>query len=231
MNHPVQFNRPGSWRDLFAAALTLTDHLATVVRKPAWSFGGGTVLMLRLNHRQSKDVDLFVPDPQYLGHFSPRLTDAAEALTTEYQEAAEFIRLLLPNGEIDIVVGTPLTDRPWEVVEFDGRPICVETCAEIVAKKMWHRGDQAKARDLFDLCAVADLEPSALSVARPFLARHSAAFLARLKQYHEISKEEFDRIDRLDYARPFHECMDLAEHLLMEMPSGPEPLPANKKAS
>lgn len=214
--NPVQFDRPGVWRDIFAAALTLTDHLATVVRKPVWSFGGGTVLMLRLNHRQSKDVDLFVPDPQYLGHFSPRLTDIAEALTTEYQEAAEFTRLMLPMGEIDIVVGTPLTDKPWEVVDFGGRPIRVETCAEIIAKKMWHRGDQAKARDLFDLCAVADLEPAALDAARPFLARHSAAFLARLKQYREISKEEFNQIDRIDYTRSFDECMGLAEQLLME---------------
>lgn len=172
--------------------------------------------MLRLNHRQSKDVDLFVPDPQYLGHFSPRLTDVAEALTTEYQEAAEYTRLMLPIGEIDIVVGTPLTDEPWEVVDFDGRPIRVETCAEIVAKKMWHRGDQAKARDLFDLCAVADLEPGALDAARPFLARHSAAFLARLKQYREISEEEFKQIDRIDYTRSFDECMDLAERLLMQ---------------
>jgi hypothetical protein len=214
--NPVQFDRPGIWRDIFTAALTLTDHLATVVRKPTWSFGGGTVLMLRLNHRQSKDVDLFVPDPQYLGYFSPRLTDVAEALTTEYQEAAEFTRLMLPIGEIDIVVGTSLTDEPWEVVDFEGRPICVETCAEIVAKKMWHRGDQAKARDLFDLCAVADLEPTALDAARPFLARHSAAFLTRLKQYREISKEEFNQIDRIDYTRSFDECMDLAERLLME---------------
>jgi hypothetical protein len=214
--NPVRFDRPGVWRNIFSAALTLTDHLAAVVRTPTWSFGGGTVLMLRLNHRQSKDVDLFVPDPQYLGYFSPRLTDAAEALTTEYQEAAEFTKLILPIGEIDIVVGTPLTGEPGEIVDFEGRPICVETCAEIVAKKMWHRGDQAKARDLFDLCAVADLEPEALDAARPFMARHSAAFMARLKQYRAISKEEFGKIDRIAYTRSFDECMELAEHLLMD---------------
>ena len=210
----VRFDRPGVWREIFAAALTLTDHLATVVDKPRWSFGGGTVLMLRLNHRHSKDVDLFVPDPQYLGHFSPRLTDAAEHLTTEYQEAAEYIKLLLPTGEIDVVVGTPLTDSPWEVIDFQGRAICVETCAEVVAKKMWHRGNQAKARDLFDLCAVADLEPTAIDIARPFMARHAEAFLARLRKYHELSKEEFSKIDRIAYTRSFEECMDLAEHVL-----------------
>jgi len=194
--------------------LTLTDHLAKVLVQPAWSFGGGTVLMLRLNHRHSKDIDLFVPDPQYLGHFSPRLTDAAEALTSEYQEAAEYVKLLLPAGEIDVVVGESLTGTPWDIVEFEGRPIRVETCAEIVAKKMWHRGNQAKARDLFDLCAVADLAPEAIEIARPFFGRHADAFLAGLKAYRDLSKEEFSKIDRIDYTRPFDECMDLAEQLL-----------------
>ncbi|MES2687592.1 MAG: hypothetical protein V4706_12275 [Pseudomonadota bacterium] len=49
------------------------------------------------------------------------------------------------------------------------------------------------------------------------MARHSAAFLARLQQHREISAEEFDKIDRIDYARPFAECMDLAEHILMDV--------------
>ncbi|OZA85063.1 MAG: hypothetical protein B7X65_23035 [Polaromonas sp. 39-63-25] len=190
---PPQFERTGIWREIFAAALTLTDHLATVVNRPTWSFGGGTVLMLRLNHRHSKDVDLFVPDPQYLGYFSPRL-----------------MRLVLPIGEIDIVVGTPLTPHPWDLTPFEGRTICVESCAEIVAKKMWHRGNRAKARDLFDLCAVADLEPEAIDAARPFFARHGAAFMSRLTEYRDFSEGEFEMIDRIDYARPFSECLNSA---------------------
>jgi hypothetical protein len=32
-----------------------------------------------------------------------------------------------------------------------GQSVKFETCAEIIAKKMWHRGHLAKARDLFDL--------------------------------------------------------------------------------
>lgn len=56
------------WEILFPHAFTLMDE----VRKhgsiePMWTFGGGTVLMLRYNHRFSRDIDLFVPDPQYLG--------------------------------------------------------------------------------------------------------------------------------------------------------------------
>ena len=208
------FTRPGIWQELLAQALRLTDHLSEVVRNPSWSFGGGTVLMLRLNHRFSRDIDLFVPDPQYLGHFSPRLTDVAETLTTEYEEAAEYTKLFLPQGEIDIVVGASLTDDPWDAVSYLGRTIRVESCAEIIAKKMHHRGYQAKARDLFDLCAVADLEPESIEQARPFFAAHSDTFLQRLRQHRDIAKNEFDKIDRLSYKASFDECLERAEDIL-----------------
>lgn len=170
--------------------------------------------MLRLYHRYSKDIDLFVPDPQYLGHVSPRLTDAAEALTTEYQEAAEFTKLLLPEGEIDFVVGTPLTDVPWELSEYLDRTIRVETCAEIIAKKMHFRGQFAKARDLFDLCAVAALDPGAIEAARPFMKKNAKAFLERLKGYEDLTRNDFEKIDSLDFQPTFEECLILAEKIL-----------------
>lgn len=207
----ADLKRPGPWAHLFDAALTLADHLSTVVEKPAWTFGGGTVLMLRLNHRHSRDIDLFVPDPQYLGHVTPRLSEAAERLTAQYVEAAGFVKLLLPAGEIDVVVGEPLTDDPWEVVSYRGRRILVETNAEIIAKKMFHRGHQAKARDLFDLCTVADLDPGAIDQAAPFFAPHGRAFIERLRTNAGYLEEEFAQIRRIGYARPFEECVTLAE--------------------
>lgn len=94
------FETPGAWQELFARAMTLVDHLGTVVNEPLWSFGGGTVLMLRLDHRLSKDIDLFVPDPQYLGYVSPRLSDPAENLTHDYQEGAIFVKLYLAAGKL-----------------------------------------------------------------------------------------------------------------------------------
>jgi hypothetical protein len=204
-------SKPGPWAALFESALALTDHLAAVIERPAWTFGGGTVLMLRLDHRHSRDIDLFVPDPQYLGHVTPRLSDVAERLTTDYVETAEYVKLLLPTGEIDIVVGQPLTGTPWEVVAYQGRRLRIETNAEIVAKKMFHRGNQAKARDLFDLCAVADLDPGAIDEAAPFFARHGRAFIERLKADAGYVEEEFSQIRRIAYQRPFEECLALAE--------------------
>ena len=206
--------KPGPWAALFESALTLTDHLAIVLDKPVWTFGGGTVLMLRLNHRYSRDIDLFVPDPQYHGHLTPRLCDAAENLTTEYVEAAEYVKLLMPIGEIDIVVGKPLTDQPWEVVAHRGRQILVETNAEIVAKKMYHRGNQAKARDLFDLCTVADLDPAGIEQAAPFFTKYGDTFIAQLKANVGYVEEDFAHIQRIDYKRPFEECLTLAESII-----------------
>jgi len=76
----------------------------------------GTVLMQRIGHRRSKDIDLFVPDPQYLGYLNPRLSDVAERITADDEENAEFIKLFLPAGEIDIVVGIVLQTLARRVV-------------------------------------------------------------------------------------------------------------------
>lgn len=211
---PPGFDRPGPWRGLLEAALVLTDHLETVIHEPFWTFGGGTVLMLRLGHRHSKDIDLFVPDPQYLGHVSPRLNDIAEALADKYIEAAEFTKIMAGPGEIDFVVGTPLTDAPWDWATYEHRRLRVESCAEIIAKKMHYRGHRAKARDLFDLCAVAELEPKAIAQARPWFGERGSQFLAGLHDHADIAEAEFTRIDRLAYSRNFGECLELAARVL-----------------
>jgi hypothetical protein len=210
----ADLSRPGAWRGLFDAALTLTDDLEKRIANPVWTFGGGTVLMLRLNHRHSKDIDLFVPDPQYLGYVTPRLSDAAENLTTRYVETAGYVKLMMPTGEIDIAVGEPLTDQPWETIHHKGRTIRIETNAEIIAKKMFHRGNQAKARDLMDLCAVAEIDPAAIDTAAPFFERHGRAFIAQLTKYADYAREEFEQIERIAYRRKFDDCMELAEFLI-----------------
>jgi hypothetical protein len=210
----LDLTRPGAWRDLFPSAMSLMEHLERVTLEPIWSFGGGTVLMLRLNHRQSKDIDLFVQDPQYLGYVNPRLSEVAEGITHEYEEAAEYIKLFLPAGEIDVFVGSALTDDPFEIVNHEGRIIRVETNAEILAKKMWHRGDRAKARDLFDLCAMKDADPDAITIASPFMIRHGQRFLELLEERGEVMQREFKMIDALDFKRTFDECVSMAREII-----------------
>lgn len=64
----------GPWEVLFQRALRLVDDIQRHggLADPFWTFGGGTVLMFRYGHRLSKDIDIFVPDPQYLGYVTPR---------------------------------------------------------------------------------------------------------------------------------------------------------------
>ncbi|MDO8753029.1 MAG: nucleotidyl transferase AbiEii/AbiGii toxin family protein, partial [Anaerolineales bacterium] len=89
-----------------------------------------------------------------------------------------------------------------------------ETCAEIIAKKMWHRGNQAKARDLYDLCAVAVVEPDAIQPAAPFFGKHGAAFLQRLHERAEFVEAEFNAIDTIGFQRPFSECLAQAHSII-----------------
>ncbi|PUE34210.1 nucleotidyl transferase AbiEii/AbiGii toxin family protein [Limnohabitans sp. Hippo3] len=190
----------GIWQTLLPHAFTLIDEIGLRgIADPFWTFGGGTVLMLRHQHRLSKDIDIFVPDPQYLGFVTPRLNDAAESVSQDYVEGPGFVKLLRPEGEIDFVASPNLTAQPFEEWTLLGRKVKVETSAEIVAKKLWHRGDRATARDLFDLALVIEREPDALITAASYLTRHREAFLSQLEQRRTVLSAQFEAIDTLNY--------------------------------
>ncbi|MFM0265480.1 nucleotidyl transferase AbiEii/AbiGii toxin family protein [Paraburkholderia sediminicola] len=209
----------GPWQSLLGHALTLiaeiTEHGTA---NPFWTFGGGTVLMLRYGHRLSKDVDIFVPNPQYLGYVNPRISNAASDITTDYEEHAQFVKLLLPEGEIDFVVSQNLTDPGYDEWTLLDHPVKVETAAEIVAKKMWHRGDRPTARDLFDLSLVIERDPDALMEAGEFLIRHRDTFLTLLVEHDQFIRGRFADIQTLNYAPSFDHCVDLATEFLREIP-------------
>lgn len=218
-NDQTPSNLPaGIWQDLLRHAYSLIDEIAKHgIHDSVWTFGGGTVLMLRHHHRVSKDIDIFVPDPQYLGFVSPRLSDVAESVTQDYVEGPGYIKLLRPEGEIDFVASSNLTAEPFEVWRLLGRQVRVETSSEIVAKKLWHRGDRATARDLFDLALVIEREPKALASAREYLVRHCGVFLSQLEQRKAVLKLQFDAIDRLDYRVTYEQAQQLAGEFLMSL--------------
>jgi predicted nucleotidyltransferase component of viral defense system len=96
--------------------------------------------------------------------------------------SGSFVKLQFEEGEVDFVASPNLTEAAWERWEIQGRPVPVETAAEVIAKKMYHRGDRATARDLFDLALVVDREPQALAPAKPFLMRHRERFLEQINR-------------------------------------------------
>jgi hypothetical protein len=193
-----------AWETLFLRARCV---LETVPLEFDWSFGGGTVLMRRYRHRLSKDIDIFLTDPQLLGYLSPRLNPAAEALTPDYVEQANFVKLYFPEGEVDFVVSSPLTREPTALETILGRTVRVETDAEIIAKKVWHRASEFKARDLFDLALVAEREPEALVAAGEYLAARRRALLQCLDEREASLREDFAALAVLGYRPSYEACV------------------------
>lgn len=207
----------GPWEKLFPRALALIEEISRYggIADPFWTLGGGTVLMFRYRHRLSKDIDIFVPDPQYLGFVTPRLSDTAADLTQDYTEQpGSFVKLQFEEGEVDFVAAPNLLADAWETWDIGGRAVKVETAAEIIAKKMYHRGDRATARDLFDVALVIEREPQQLLMATPFLLRHREAFLSQIRLPHAGLRAAFDAIAMLDYTPGFEHCVAVVGEFL-----------------
>jgi predicted nucleotidyltransferase component of viral defense system len=213
---------PRTWETLFSQALTVIGEIARHGREdPFWTFGGGTALMLRYGHRFSKDIDIFVPDPQSLGFVTPRLSEVVESITTEYVETASYVKLYLPEGEIDFVAAPNLTAPGFEVEMILGHRVRIETSVEIIAKKVWHRGDRITGRDIFDFALVAEREPEALMSARDFMIRHAAAIFGQLDERYAQLKMQFDAIDALNFHPSFDQACLIMKGSLAAMLDAP----------
>jgi hypothetical protein len=165
--------------------------------------------MRRHRHRLSKDVDIFINDPQFIGYLSPRLSPTAESLTTDYSEDSNFVKLAFPEGEIDFVAAPPLTSAPAKAEMLFGRSFLVETSTEIVAKKIWHRGAEITARDIFDFAIVAELESGAMREIAPILRDRRDAVLDRIRRNEQFLRDSFESLMTLDYRRSFDECVQI----------------------
>lgn len=102
-----------------------------------------------------------------------------------------------------------LTANPVVAEILFGRNVQVETSAEIVAKKVWHRGPEFTARDIFDLAMVAENEPKALQQIKPILFDRRDVVLSRIASQEIALRENFAALETLDYRRSFDECVAL----------------------
>lgn len=122
--------------------------------------GGGTRLMLALDHRISDDIDLFIRDPQWIGFLSPRLSDRFETVIKGYEEDATYLKLRMDGGEIDFIVGMSLLGLPDEASPDTG--FRLEPLAEVLAKKLFYRGYKLAPRDLFDWWCIGHKAPASI---------------------------------------------------------------------
>ena len=180
-----------AWRTLLELALPALDEIGSDVK---WSLGGGTALALKIHHRISYDIDIFVEDAGHLRALSPNRNKASCAITDRWQEPGHYLKLECEEGAIDFIVASRLTDlTPW-LYKFKNREIPVEEPAEILAKKLKYRGSRIIPRDIFDILAVHRSDPAIVKtalIAAPDGARRAVDRIRRIeKRYRETIKDE-----------------------------------------
>lgn len=109
--------------------------------------------MFRHNHRASKDIDVFVLTPEYLGYLTPRLSDkAADMTSNDVEDPSAFVKLQFEEGKIDFVAEPNLLEDAWEWWEIVGQKIRVETSAGIIVKECTTEAN-SRQREISLICA------------------------------------------------------------------------------
>ena len=127
------------------------------INEKLWAVGGGTVISSVYGHRLSKDIDIFISEPQLLSGISPRFNPVTEE-ALDYEETNSFVSLTFPEGKIDFVNASQISGFKPEKKNFLDKVVYVEDPVEIVSKKLFFRGKYVLPRDLFDLAIVYDSE-------------------------------------------------------------------------
>jgi len=190
-----------AWRSLIRRAVARLE--AVGLARDEWTWGGGTVLMLRYRHRHSRDIDLFINDVQYLSYLSPRLHDRDMDDVLTYTEQANHLRLEYPEGEIDFLVVAPvfpdLAPLQERVDGMDGI-IQLMTDKEIIGQKLHYRAATFTGRDLYDFVVVTKANPDLLgdqALRDVALARRDALVAALSSANCEKGYLEIDRPSQL----------------------------------
>jgi hypothetical protein len=144
------------WARLFRIAHAMIEQVNSEQKIiDRWTFGGGTALMLQINHRESHDVDIFLPDAQMLPFLDPQKRDFDfEIRPTGCEgDGTKFLKLGFDIGEIDFIVAQALTSSPTIKSVVEGEEVLLETIPEVIVKKIYHRGASIMPRDIFDIAA------------------------------------------------------------------------------
>lgn len=115
--------------------------------------------MLQIDHRESNDVDIFLPDPQLLQFLDPQKRDFRfEIQPDDYRgDGVRSLKLAFNDiGQVDFIVAGALTVTPTAEANVDGQIVLLETIPEIITKKIYHRASTLQARDIFDIAAAAE---------------------------------------------------------------------------
>ena len=156
--------------------------------------------MIFADHRLSRDIDVFIDDPQHLAVLSPELTDVWQC--SAWDSSAHHLKLRYEEGEIDFLVTTPISslvpvERQIDLTELrkGSKPIIrLDSPAEIALKKFHYRATMLKPRDVFDISVI-----------------HAIAGDTLAANLHEISDKKDDLRRRLEATNEDFLQAELAE--------------------
>ena len=144
-------------------------------------------MMLQIDHRESRDVDIFLSDPQQLPFLDPQKRDFQFEIQPDGfgGDGARSLRLVFDNiGEIDFIVAPTLTSSPTTQADIEGEAVLLETIPEIITKKIYYRAASIKPRDIFDVAAASK--------------QHKDSLIKELRSYRDQVTQALSTIDRLN---------------------------------
>lgn len=137
------------------------------IQAPSWSFGGGTILAARWDHRRSHDLDVQIDTSLPLHDLAHALVgDATISDEVEIgQPAPELIELRHDRASIDLFQKDVAIAAGHRMGIVEGLHAGVLPSAEILYGKLRDRGIVMPTRDLLDLAVASEIEPEALEIA------------------------------------------------------------------
>lgn len=180
------------------------------------TFGGGTALMLQIDHRESFDIDIFLDDPQLLPYLNPKTQNYPLDINPDGYESdgSRTLKIVFEKvGEIDFICAPNLTGNATVRAKVRGRDVLLETPGEIIAKKIYYRGAAMQPRDL--ACVVKTHGAEYLNYAlTPFHDKCEAALKVARKMNPQFAETI---MTRLLYRESFADIPRVAQSMTIEL--------------
>ena len=177
---------PGIQSDV---AAQMFEKLTSFIAPEHLSFGGGTVLAARWNHRRSLDVDLFC-EPTTYGRLSPAQRARIEKAINEIAgcvPSQTWCEDIATYTEISGIEATVLPGiiviEPSNPTTLDGTWLALQSTAQILyAKIAWrmYEGGEIAVRDAYDLACARKHDPRALTQARSHISPRVLEMVAEI---------------------------------------------------
>ena len=179
-------------RGQLRAAQAMVDVLRNFMDESRLSMGGGTVLQWDWKHRRSTDVDMFYP-PDLFAEACRLHGDAIERALVKGVGSPPKSTWMEPTSlyaEVDgvettVLPGVALTGAPMQSRCIPDTRAPLQTPAEILAKKLFHRlyeAETVEVRDLYDIAAAWHCDAQALQAAMGVLPQRALASVSAMVQ-------------------------------------------------